>query len=39
MFASEKGIDGKQHLLQDKASLRQMLCILGSPMHQQHSKV
>jgi len=34
MFASKKGMNGKQRLLQDKASLRQLLCILGSPMYQ-----
>jgi len=39
MFASEKGMNGKWHLLQDKASLRQLLCILGSLIHQRHFKV
>ena len=39
MFTSKKGINGKQHLSQDEAFLRQLLCILGSPMHQQLSKV
>ena len=33
MFASKKGINRKQRLSQDKASLRQLLCILGSLMH------
>ena len=39
MSASKKGMNGKQRLSQDEASLRQMLCILGSLMYQQLSKV
>jgi len=30
----KKGDEWKQCLSQDEASLRQLLCILGSPMHQ-----
>jgi len=39
MFVLEKGMNRKRHLSQDEASLRQLLCILGFPMHQQYSKV
>ena len=38
MFVSEKGINGKWCLSQDEVSLRQLSCILDSPMHQRYSK-
>ena len=38
MFISKKGMNGRQHLLQDKAFLRQLSCILVFPMHQWPSK-